>query len=67
MSLSIELVSSDSLASVCMTCGRVYKHVPAGYQVPIGQASSGYCPDHPLRMPDQYQAGHLSRAMERNA
>jgi hypothetical protein len=64
--LTIELVSSDRLASVCLICGRVYKHVAAGYQVSIGEASSGYCPDHPLRIPaDQYRTGHLARAQER--
>lgn len=45
MSLSVELVSSDQLPYVCLGCKRTYKHIPAGYQVPVGAYSSGYCPD----------------------
>lgn len=41
--MTVELVSSDMLAYECMECHVVYQHVPAGYQVPAGAYSSGYC------------------------
>ena len=41
--MTVELVSADMLPVVCMECKRIYKHVPAGYQVPAGAFSSGYC------------------------
>lgn len=42
----IELVSTDMLPYVCLSCGKAYMHRPAGYQVPAGAYSSGYCPEH---------------------
>ena len=43
--MTIELVSSTTLPVVCLECKRTYKHIEAGYQVPAGAYSSGYCPD----------------------